>query len=200
MTRPANRTSLFLTLGIAAVDMLSCAFISAIILFVMFLIPKNQASAGGTGSGHLLVLHWAFDSSPAVLKITLEPHDTSQVAVWSDQAEFSGIDCANLSTDSRNSNACRIIATPDHASGMIVIVKPRKGMWNVSFQYADTVTSENSQGPDTVTFAASMIVREAVTVSKSLLPTAEGPGVLLNQLAKDQRYSQSAINQAFEVK
>ena len=62
MNSSAGRLSLFLTLGIAAIDMLSCAFVSSILLFVMFLLPQQAAGGGATGTENFLIIHWSFSS------------------------------------------------------------------------------------------------------------------------------------------
>jgi hypothetical protein len=122
-----GRLSLFLTLGIAAIDMLSCAFVSSVLLFVMFLQPQ-QASGGGTaGSESELIFHWAF-TSPAgtVFAITLQAPGQRPQTVWSDIPETADKACFWLSKAPADAHACSLVGAHD---GMLIIQQPRSGAW-----------------------------------------------------------------------
>jgi hypothetical protein len=179
------RISLFVTLGIAAIDLLSCAFISSVVLFVMFLIPKTVAAGGGTGKEQTLAVHWAFTSNRAVLAIQLKPSPTATpVTIWtSPTPAFSDQDCAKLSASGGISGACSVTISEKRESGMLVIRKPLSGQWDVGVSYADSIDSENSPGPGSVSFEMSVIGKQAVTLEQQL--SSGAPQLSIRKFAAD---------------
>src|ERR1043166_4758360 len=115
MTSPRS-ISLYLTLGIAAIDMLCCAFIASILLFLMFLIPAPAPAGGAAGSERSLALRWVLDSGKAVLRLSIKPPNTDAVVIWSDTSDVFQAQsslCANLSKKGADPNACRLFVPTD---------------------------------------------------------------------------------------
>lgn len=142
MTSSARRISLFVTLGIAAIDMLSCSFIASILLFLMFLLPSAGAGGGAaTGSEKLLAFQWTIASSTAVLNIVVGPSTDSAVSIWSDDPDAltRTRGCALLSKQA-SLESCRLFITSDaeRTDGMLIIKDPKVGEWNAAFSYADS--------------------------------------------------------------
>lgn len=145
MSGKEGRASLFITLGIAAIDMLTCAFVSAIVLFFLFLVPKH--AAGGSDSQDLLFLHWsALGSTGAVIGITLE-RDGRRSTIWSDDPQRAQEVCPDLSRTPDITDACYILNSGNDSSdqdGVLMINRPKTGQWSVAMTYGDT--SDNGNG------------------------------------------------------
>jgi hypothetical protein len=124
-----GRVSLYLTLGVAAIDLLSCAFVSSVLLFIMFLLPQQASGVGISGSEHHLILHWAISSlnssSPnsTVLGIELEPPSGKPAMIWSDQKDSVLNVCASLSIATDVTNACHVVFAEDNRNpdGMSIV-------------------------------------------------------------------------------
>jgi hypothetical protein len=171
---PAGRLSLFITLGIAAIDMLSCAFVSSILLFVMFLLPAHSVGGGATGTENLLIINWSFSSRySTALRIELDPPGDVPRIIWSDDPGSIDKVCSNLSQSLDYSNACYLVlpTDPNDLDGMLIIEQPRRGGWKVVVRSSDTTSHMNAGDDQPVDFLLTVIGKESFSRSvNNLMP------------------------------
>lgn len=168
MSLASGKISLFITLGIAAIDMLSCAFVSSVMLFVLFLMPQQSISGRDTGSQATLILHWVFASqNSTVLSIELTLPDQDPQVIYSDDPETLAQHCDALVRPQPATGSCNLIRpeSPSDLSGMLVIQNPRPGAWKVSMSYADTVSHGGSHDEDPVDLRLTLIGKDTLTVA-----------------------------------
>jgi hypothetical protein len=162
------RLSLFITLGIAAIDMLSCAFVSSVLLFVMFLLPQQSSGASISGSENHLIVHWTFNSvHMATFRIELVPPGEAAQAIWSDDEPDAVREvCENLSKGRTPSSACYLIrpVTPRDRDGMLVIEEPRTGKWQLTMRNGDTTTHTNAADEQPIDFVLTVIGKEILSM------------------------------------
>jgi hypothetical protein len=197
----AGRISLYLTLGIAAVDMLMCAFISTVVLFIMFLMPGKEPSGGGTGSENQMVFQWEFTSRKSVVRIDFNRDGSSEdIYVWSNDPELwpSPDLCAELS-NSMDRSACRLIISDDGIGGMLIIQDPKSDKWDVTVAYADSADSSNGSALDDLDFSMTAIGVGSLQILFSQLPK-DGSSVSLRETALEEGYSEDAIDTALTIK
>jgi hypothetical protein len=175
----AGRLSLFLTLGIAAIDMLSCAFVSSVLLFVMFLLPQQSAGGGVTGTENFLIIRWSFSSHYATaLRIELDPPGDVPRVIWSDDPGSVNSVCANLSKAAELSSACYLLPTdPRDLDGMLVIEQPRSGDWKVVVGNSDTASHMNAGDEQAVDFLLTVIGKDAFSRPVSKLNPGDSVGL-----------------------
>lgn len=180
MTSP-GRISFFITLGIAAIDMLTCAFISTVMMFVMFLTPRDSSQATVLAPQDVLMMHWMFPGAPgALFGLQVGPPGDNMCLLWSDEdAEQIQDRCAPLSKMAK-AGAIRVFksgARSLHDStqdGLLAIAEPVAGSWTLNVIYADTADHAMTLGrPVVVTI--SVVAKEAVVVQVTLEPGQEIP-------------------------
>ena len=186
MSGPATRMSLFVTLGIAAIDMLSCAFVSSILLFIMFLIPQQAAGGGTGGSENLLVLQWTFEKTgDAVLAFRLLAPNQRRQTILTDDLNSLGEACSRLS----KANACKLItATSGQLDGMLLIQKPVSGDWDIEVSNSDTSSHGNNKDQDgAVSFRLTIVGKSSVTLPFDQMPPGPWERVSLRLLSASDR-------------
>ena len=180
MNGRSGQLSLFLTLGIAAIDMLSCAFVSSVLLFIMFLQPQPASGGGTAGSESALIFHWSFTSpSGTVLAITLQAPGQRPQTIWSDIPDTGDKACFWLSKAPADARACSLVLPADPAAhdGMLIIQQPRSGAWNAKFTYADTKSHGNVRADDVAVDVRLTVIGKDVL---SIAVKGFGPGNQIN--------------------
>jgi len=175
MRASMRRLSLVLTLGIAAIDMLSCAFVSSILLFVMFLLPQQSSGGGGaTGAENYLLVHWSFTSRyETALGIELEAPGDAPRVIWSDDPESIVRACANFSSADDYMNSCRFILPADSRDldGMLLVQQPRKGDWKIVIRNADSTSHGNFKEEQPVNVMFTIVGSDSISrLIKGLSP------------------------------
>jgi hypothetical protein len=177
MTSPL-RISFFITLGIAAIDMLTCAFISSVVLFVMFLMPREGPQATALASQDVLMMHWVFPGAPGAL-FGLQIGPLNNICLlWSDEdADKIQDRCAGLSKTAK-AGAFRVLKSGARSlrdptqDGVLAVVEPITGAWTVKVIYADTADHAMTRGKP-VFATISVVAKEAVVVQVALEPGEE---------------------------
>lgn len=195
--------SLYLTLGVAAIDMLSCAFIASVLLFIMFLVPAPAPADGAAGSERSLAFLWVMDSGKAVLRLSIKPPNADTVVIWSDTPDVFQARpslCANLSKKGTDLNACRLFVPPDSekAHGMLHIDNPVSGPWNVEISFGDSWKHMNAEGPSEVNVGMTVIGRDTISATlRGLRPRQ--PAVGLRGAAASEGNTEASINASLNV-
>ena len=167
MSGPPGRISLFITLGIAAIDMLSCAFVSSILLFVMFLLPEQTTAGGATAAQNLLVFQWSFVSqNQVVLAIELEPPGEQPATIWSDDPQSLAKVCNRLSKATDVADPCQLYIpnSQNDLDRMLVIEQPKSGDWGAKVLSGDTATHGNGGDDKPVSFRLTVIGKEVLSI------------------------------------
>lgn len=175
---PPGRISLFITLGIAAIDMLTCAFISSIVLFLMFLTPRESSQAAALVPQDVLMMHWVFPGAAgALFGLQIGPPG-NMCLLWTDEATEKIQDrCAGLSKTS-GAGAVRVIKSGARSirdptqDGVLAIADPVAGVWAVNVVYADTADHAMTLGAPVVA-TISVVAKEAAVVQVTLEPGQE---------------------------
>ncbi|CAO3433885.1 hypothetical protein [Azospirillum endophyticum] len=178
MTSP-GRISFFITLGIAAIDMLTCAFISTVMMFVMFLTPRDSSQATVLAPQDVLMMHWVFPGSPgALFGLQVGPPGNNMCLLWSDEnAEQIQDRCAPLSKMAK-AGAIRVFKSGARSvhdptqDGLLAIAEPIAGSWTVNVIYADTADHAITLGRPVVA-TISVVAKEAAVVQVPLEPGQE---------------------------
>jgi hypothetical protein len=150
MTR-GSQISLLVTIGIAAIDLLTCAFVSSVVLFVMFLVPSASGGTAEVGDPNdILMLDWTYATVGAISRPVIAiqlGHDGQQLTVWSDMnAEQIDDACLKLSAAHDPKGHCSVShsASDSGGEGILLITQPVKAQWSVGVAYADTEDDANS--------------------------------------------------------
>lgn len=175
-----GRISFFITLGIAAIDMLTCAFISTIVMFVMFLTPRDNSQATALAPQDVLMMHWVFPGGPGALFALQFGPPGNMCLLWSDEdAEQVQNRCASLSKTSR-AGAFRVLKSGARSlrdttqDGVLAVAEPVAGAWTVNVIYADTADHAMMLGRPVVA-TISVVAKEAAVVQVPLEPGQEIP-------------------------
>ena len=150
MTR-GSQISLLVTIGIAAIDLLTCAFVSSVVLFVMFLVPAASSGAPEIGDPNdILMLDWTYTTANGVSRPVIGIYlgnDSAQVAVLSDMTDDE-IDqaCLKLSAAHDPAGHCSVSesTTGSGGEGILLIAQPVKSQWTAAVAFADTHDNVNS--------------------------------------------------------
>lgn len=171
MNDPSGRISLFITLGIAAIDMLTCAFVSAVVLFFLFLVPKQ--SAGASSSEDLLLLHWsAVGAKRAIVGIRVERNGQPST-IWSDDVQTVDEVCSNLSRTPNIPDACYLLNSVTGSldqDGILVITRPLAGQWSIAMAYGDTSDNGNSGNYPPVNLRVTLVRANAIELTTEVAP------------------------------
>jgi hypothetical protein len=140
--------------------------VSAIVLFLMFLVPAKSDSGGRTGSNHHIVFQWELDDASPTVRIDLYPPGGDMpIHIWSKNDTYprkSG-DCLGLSKDPRT-EACGLSISDDETGGIFFIQDPKPGEWNAKVEFADRTDGFNGDGSRTVNFRMTVVGKLAVQV------------------------------------
>jgi hypothetical protein len=153
MSHEGQRQSVVITLGISAIDVLSCAMISSFVLFLVFtgtLPPLGHHMNKGNSGPSALVVHMKYQYSESVFNLILVPRSATaaskqeQILLWTDESSktelLRGID--NRTTGSA-AGVFSWNATPALAEAMLIIERSDPIAWDVSVSYADAPTLED---------------------------------------------------------
>ncbi|MET4841504.1 hypothetical protein ABIF62_001999 [Bradyrhizobium japonicum] len=194
--KSSTETSLVVTLGVAAIDMLCCAFVCSVVLFLIFLLPQRAASSDAAGTEDLLLIKWSLDTrTDVVLGVEITPPGDTPAMIWTDDPSSMTDACARLSLAKDLRNSCYMITPDDPRSleGLLVIERPKPGEWGAIIHSSDT--KSHYYAPDSETVALDLVVvgTEVFTYRVSQLKpgasinlrSAQGEGVNLNALRID---------------
>lgn len=158
--------SLLITLGVAAIDMLCCAFVSTVLLFVMFLLPQQTAGSDLAGPEDLLLVKWSLDSKTEVtLGIEIGPLQGDLQMIWGNDPSSMTDACANLSRSIDLRNACyfSIPRDPRSLEGILVIERPKEGKWGLKVYSSDTSSHYYAEDFEPIALQVVVVGREVST-------------------------------------
>jgi hypothetical protein len=174
MTAP-GKISFLITLGVAAIDMLSCAFISATVLFVMFLVPASSSGSTAAGNQNVLMVHWSANvAEGSIIGLEIGPK-TDPTMIWSDSGdtELNSL-CARLSKLTVQ-GACTLLAPGSEAEtkhgtleGALAIAEPISGEWGLTLVYADSAPRGNAEVFDDLAATLTVVGSDASVVEITL--------------------------------
>ncbi|MCJ9750681.1 hypothetical protein MOV61_08125 [Neorhizobium sp. BETTINA12A] len=172
MTAP-GKISFFITLGVAAIDMLSCAFISATVLFVMFLVPASSSGSTAAGNQNVLMVHWSANvAEGSIIGLEIGPK-TDPTMIWPDSGdtELNSL-CARLSKLTVQ-EACTLLAPGSEAKhgtleGALAIAEPISGEWGLTLVYADSAPRGNAEVFDDLAVTLTVVGSDASVVDITL--------------------------------
>lgn len=153
MSREGQSDSIVITLGISAIDVLSCAMISSFVLFLVF--TGTQSRRGhltnkGKNGPPALVLHMQYHNSESVFNLILVPRAANpaskqeQILLFTDESSKT----EPLQGLGNGTGVFSWNATPTLAEALLIVERPEPIAWDVSVSYAHAPTLEDS----TVTF------------------------------------------------
>lgn len=182
-----------ITLGVAAIDMLCCAFVSSILLFVMFLLPQQAAGSDSAGTEDLLLVKWALDSKTEVtLGLEMRPPQDEPMMIWPVEPSSVMDACARLSVSKDLANSCYFVLPSDPRSlyGMLVIEQPKRGDWGIKIYSSDTTSHYYAADAETIALDIVVVGNEVYSYrTDGLKPgqsvdlrNVKGDGVNLNAL------------------
>lgn len=199
MTSP-GKLSLFITLGVAAIDMLSCAFISATVLFVMFLVPASSPGTAAAGTQNVLMVHWSSNAPPgATIGLEIGPKNNPTL-IWSDSREADLAALCDRLSKLATQGACALLeAAPARKKeaaldGVLAIAEPISGEWDLTVIYADSSLKGNAGVPGDIKVTFTIVGSDALVVDlalaageeKSLVQSADANASILKKMLQIQ--------------
>lgn len=183
MISVSRRTTFFLTLGISAIDLLTCAFVASVVLFLVFLAPRTSGMSDFVGGEDVFLVYWTIgNGKQAVVGITLGDERNSQF-IWSDVDEDALADqCRFLTRSKEPSSACYLSNTHSEntrgegaqkTSGVLLVREPARGNWKVGFSYSDTEDASNAGNYDPINLDVTVVRNEAATIENVKLNPGE---------------------------
>lgn len=159
MSREGQHQSMVITLGISAIDVLSCAMISSFVLFLVFTGTLFRRAHHNTNKGNngspALVLHIQYRNQESVFNLILEPRAVAsaskheQILLWTDESSKT-VSLQGLENETTGSapGVFSWNATPALKEALLIVERPVPIAWDVSVSYADAPSLEDS----TITF------------------------------------------------
>jgi hypothetical protein len=180
MTR-GSQISLLVTIGIAAIDLLTCAFVSSVVLFVMFLVPSASGGTAEVGDPNdILMLDWTYATAKLISRPVIAihlGHGDDQVTVWSDMSAGQIDDaCLKLSRAHDTKGHCSVSqsASDSGGEGILLITQPVKAQWSVGVAYADTEDNANSGNYPPLEMGITIVGKSVVDLSGMSLKFGDG--------------------------
>lgn len=174
--------------------MLCCAFVSAVLLFIMFLLPPQAAGSDLAGPEDLLLVKWSLDSkTPVALGMEIGPSKDDLQMIWGNDPSSMTDACAKLSRSIDLGNACYfgIPSDPRSLEGILVIERPRQGKWELKIYSSDTDSHYYADDAETIALQVVVISREVSTYRADVLK----PGTSIDlRSVKGDGVNENALN------
>jgi hypothetical protein len=183
-----SRDNLVVALGISAIDVLTCALVSSIVLFLILAAPARTTLHGREGlPDDGLVVQFAIGTPGTAVRVLVFPGQAATVLpveFWSNRPPTSRRprgpdDLGVISSLYRNGGYAKWIlsaegSSSDRASQLtlpeatLVVNRPAAGKWRIKLAYSDFAEGQLAPESVDVSVVVTSIVRDCPSISKDI--------------------------------
>ena len=175
--------SFFLTLGISAIDLLTCAFVASVVLFLVFLAPRASGKSDYVGGEDAFLVYWTIgNGKQAVVGIEIGNERNIQFIPSDVDEDALGDQCRFLTKSKEPKASCYLANTrPSRSSeaktenlgGILLVKEPAKGNWQVGVSFSDTADWSNAGNYEPIILDITVVRNEATTFENVKLNPGE---------------------------